>query len=164
MVTELLEKSGKINYKTMHRHTNQNGIRLIKFFEGFRSKPYICSGGHNTIGFGHKILAHEKFDYISRSEAESILRNDLLCAEKSVLRNITYVLSDDQFAALVSFTFNMGGSALQRSTIRQKINYGQYKDAGLEFLRWVYAGGKILPGLVKRRKAEHNLFMSENLN
>lgn len=74
------------------------------------------------------------------------------------------MLSDDQFAALVSFTFNMGGSALQRSTMRQKINYGQHKDAGLEFLRWVYAGGKILPGLVKRRKAEHNLFMSQNLS
>ena len=122
--------------------------QFIKFFEGFRTKPYICSGGYNTIGFGHKILAHEKFDYISRSKAESLLRSDLLCAEKSVLRNITSVLSDDQFAALVSFTFNMGGSALQRSTMRQKINYGQHKDAGLEFLRWVYAGGKILPGLV----------------
>ena len=76
-----------------------------------------------------------------------------------MLRNITSILSDDQFAALVSFTFNMGGGALQRSTIRQKINYGQYQDAGLELLRWIYARGKILPGLVERRKAEHKLFI-----
>lgn len=143
----------------MHRHTNLNGINLIKFFEGFRAKPYICSGGYKTIGFGHKILKHEKFNHISYSEAESLLSKDLLAAEKSVLRNITSALSNDQFAALVSFTFNMGGGALQRSTIRQKINYGQYKDAGREFLRWVYSGGKILPGLVKRRKAEYDLFM-----
>jgi len=150
----------------MHRYTNLNGINLIKFFEGFSPKPYICSGGHLTIGFGHKILKHEKFDYITNSEAETLLRNDLIIAEKSVLRNITSILSDDQFAALVSFTFNMGGGALQRSTMRQKINYGQYQDAGLELLRWIYANGKILPGLIQRRKAEYKLFMltkSENM-
>lgn len=143
----------------MHRYTNLNGINLIKFFEGFRPEPYICPGGYLTIGFGHKILKHEKFDYISNSEAESLLRSDLLAAEKSVLRNITAVLNDNQFAALVSFTFNMGSGALQRSTVRQKINYGQYQDAGLELLRWVYSRGKILPGLIQRRKAEHKLFI-----
>ena len=154
-----LEKSGKISNNKMHRYTNLNGINLIKFFEGFRPKPYVCSGGHLTIGFGHKVLEHEKFDNISNSEAESLLRSDLIVAEKSVLRNITSTLSDDQFAALVSFTFNMGGGALQRSTIRQKINYSQYQDAGLELLRWIYARGKILPGLIERRKAEHKLFI-----
>ena len=161
MGIELLEEFGKINHKIMHRHTNSHGVELIKFFEGFRQKPYICSGGHSTIGFGHKILKNEQFSYISYEEAESLLYQDLFSAEKSVLRNINSTLSDDQFAALVSFTFNIGGGALQRSTIRQKINYGEYREAGLEFLRWVYSGGKLVPGLITRRKAEYGLFISK---
>lgn len=146
--------------KLTHRYTNSRGIELIKFFEGFQSNPYICSGGHPTIGFGHKILTKESYKEISKTEAEKLLKQDLFIAEKSVLRHITTILNDNQFSALVSFTFNLGGAALQRSTLRQKINYGLYDEAELEFLRWVYARGRILPGLIKRRKAEYNLFNS----
>jgi lysozyme len=158
MVTELFGKCGKIGYKIMHRYINSRGINLIKHFEGFRKKPYICAGGHLTIGFGHKILAHENFSKISYSEGEFLLRKDLQIVEKAVLRNIRSQINDNQFAALVSFTFNLGAGALQRSTIRQKINYGQHQEASIEFLRWVYAKGKISNGLVKRRQAEYDLY------
>jgi lysozyme len=147
--------------KPIHRHSNSKGIELIKFFEGFKVKPYICSGGFPTIGFGHKILSNESFKQISQATAENLLKQDLYIAEKSVLRHISTTLNNNQFAALVSFTFNLGGAALQRSTLRQKINYDLHEESSNEFLRWIYVGGKILPGLVKRRKAEQHLFMSE---
>ena len=145
---------------TLHRYTNRRGIELIKNFEGFKAIVYICPGGYPTIGFGHIILNNENYKQISYAKAEALLKQDIFIAEKAVLQQITTTLNDNQFAALVSFTFNLGGAALQRSTIRQKINYGIYEDAGPEFLRWVYAGGKISPGLIKRRKAEYDLFLS----
>jgi len=150
--------------KTLHRYTNRKGIELIKFFEGFKDTTYICSGGHPTIGFGHKILANEIYKQISYSDALNLLKKDMFIAEKSVLKQISTPLSDNQFDALVSFTFNLGGAALQRSTLRQKINYAVYEDAGPEFLRWVYAEGKISPGLINRRKAEYDLFSCEHKN
>jgi lysozyme len=162
MVKEPSEISGKINnVKNMHRFTNNKGIELIKHFEGFASNPYICAGGHLTIGYGHKIQDGEEFGTISLNEAEDILAKDLCCAERAVVKYIDTLLHDNQFAALVSFTFNMGSSSLQRSSLRQKVNYGLNKEAGREFLRWVYAGGKRQQGLVFRRSAERNLFLTE---
>jgi lysozyme len=145
----------------MHRFTNDQGIELIKQFEGFKSEPYVCSGGYLTIGYGHKLLPSDRYNKITIEKAEIILRKDLLRTERCVLKYIDNLLSDDQFAALVSFTFNMGGASLQRSTLRQKINYGLYKDAAKEFNKWVYAGGRKIQGLVRRRKIEQQLFMSE---
>ena len=81
-------------------------------------------------------------------------------AERAVLRLITVPLSDGQFDALVSFTFNLGSGALQRSTLRRKVNRQEYEDAALEFGKWVWAGGRRLKGLINRRKAEAALFLS----
>lgn len=145
----------------MHRFTNPRGIELIKYFEGFKPEPYICAGGYLTIGYGHKLLPSDRYSKISEEKAEIILKKDLLRSERAVLKYINNSLSDNQFAALVSFTFNLGGAALQRSILRQKINYDLYKEAGKEFTKWVYAGGKRLPGLVKRRKSEKKLFLLE---
>ena len=177
MAKELFGISGKINmvnlsnfkvflynkFKSifMHRFTNAKGIELIKYYEGFKRKAYICAGGHPTIGYGHKILKGEKFSTISLMDAQEILAKDLIRTERLVLRYIDIALHDNQFAALVSFTFNLGGAALQRSVLRQKVNYGLYKEAGREFLRWVYAGGKRLPGLAVRRRSERDLFLSD---
>lgn len=144
----------------MHRFTNPNGIEMIKQFEGFGAEPYLCSGGYLTIGYGHKLLPSDRYNKITETKAELVLKKDLLRAERSVLKYINNSLSDDQFAALVSFTFNLGGAALQRSTLRQKINYDLYKEASKEFSKWVYAGGKKIPGLVRRRKTEKQLFLS----
>ncbi len=145
----------------MHRFTNDKGIELIKQLEGFKSEPYVCSGGYLTIGYGHKLLPSDRFNKITEERADIILRKDLLRAERSVLKCIDNPLSDDQFSALVSFAFNVGGAALQRSSLRQKINYGLYKEAAKEFSKWVYAGGKKITGLVRRRKIEQQLFMSD---
>ncbi len=144
----------------MHRFTSQQGIKLIKYFEGFKAQPYVCSGGYLTIGYGHKLLPSDPYKNITIEKANQILQKDLLRIERSVIKYIDVEINDDQFAALVSFTFNLGPAALQRSTLRQKINYGYFNEASKEFLKWVYAGGKKINGLVRRRKIERNLFNS----
>jgi len=141
--------------------TGQEGIALIKKWEGFVPHKYICAAGYPTIGYGHVILPHETFpDRISMAEAEALLAKDLLQFERSVTRLITVPLTQGQFDALVSFTFNLGGGALQRSTLRQKLNRREYENASREFIKWVWAGGRKLNGLVKRREAEKDLFLS----
>lgn len=158
MANVLLKNFGQNNI--MHRFIGPKGVELIKQFEGFKPEPYMCAGGYLTIGYGHKILPSDRYKKITEEKATIILKKDLLPAERSVIKYITNYLSDDQFVALVSFTFNLGASALQRSSLRQKINYGLYEDAAKEFIKWIYAGGKKLPGLVKRRKTEKELFLS----
>jgi lysozyme len=144
----------------MHRYVTKLGIEFIKKHESFSSVKYICAGGYPTIGYGHKLLPTEQYDTLSHSMAENILIADLRKFERAVLKYIDNELNDNQFDALVSFTFNLGPAALQRSTLRQKINYGLYLEASREFLKWVYAGGMVLNGLIKRRVAESNLFNS----
>ena len=144
----------------MHRFTNKKGIELIKLFEGFKSEPYVCAGGYLTIGYGHKLLPSDPYKIITQEKAVQILENDLRRMERSVLKYINVEINDDQFAALVSFTFNVGSAALQRSVLRQKINYGHYDDGAKEFLKWVYAGCRKMMGLVRRRNLESNLFNS----
>ena len=95
---------------------------------------------------------------ISEPAAQALLAKDVWSAERAVLRLITVPLTDGQFDALVSFTFNLGGGALQRSTLRRKINREEHTDVPPEFLRWVWAGGRKLKGLVRRRKAEATLY------
>lgn len=142
-----------------HRTINESGLKLVKHFEGFSPEIYICPAGFKTIGYGHKILTHESFDRITNSEAENLLRSDLLQAEKAVTRHITAELSDNQFSALVSFTFNLGAAALQRSSLRHKLNYGLYQESANEFLKWVHCSGRKTIGLVRRRIEEQKLFL-----
>lgn len=141
------------------RKVTQNCIDLIERFEGFRDRIYICPAGYPTIGIGHVILANETFDQITQEEAESILHGDLIKSEKSVLRLIAVPLEDCQYDALVSFVFNIGGGALQRSTLRAKINRQEYQEAADEFPKWCYARGRKLKGLFLRRMAERALFL-----
>jgi lysozyme len=144
----------------MHRFTNPKGIQLIKSLEGFKAEPYICSGGYLTIGYGHRILPSDPYKIVTQEKASQILENDLRKIERSVLKYIDVEINDDQFAALVSFTFNVGTAALQRSVLRQKINYGHYDEGAKEFLKWIYAGGRKIIGLMRRRKLESDLFSS----
>lgn len=142
------------------RKATQSCVDLIKMYEGFSSKVYICPAGYKTIGYGHLVRNDESFDEISKEEAEQILISDLSTAEYAVLRLIEVPLSDGQFDALVSFTFNLGSGQLQSSTLRRKLNRGEYQSAHREFKRWVFAGGKKLQGLVNRRAAEAALFLA----
>ena len=136
------------------RHITQEGIDLIKRFEGFSSTVYICPAGYPTIGYGHLVRDHETFEEISQEEAEALLRIDVESAERAVLRLIKVPLTDGQFDALVSFTYNLGSGALQCSTLRRKVNRQAHSEVPGQLIRWVWAGGRKLNGLARRRRAE----------
>jgi lysozyme len=145
------------------RHVTEQGMALVKRFEGFSATVYICPAGFPTIGYGHLLRDGERLildDGISLAEAEQLLRNDLRTAEQAVLRLINVPLTDGQFGALVSFTYNLGSGALQSSTLRRKLNRREYVSVPKELRRWVWAGGRKMAGLVRRRAAEANLFLA----
>ena len=140
--------------------TSHKGINFIKSFENFSPTSYICPAGFRTIGYGHVVGKDDHFKEVSEIYAEQILKQDLSIAEIAVHRNITAPLEQNQFDALVSFVFNLGGGSLQRSSLRQKINYGSDEyEIHNEFIKWVYAGGKKLIGLMRRREAEAGMFL-----
>lgn len=142
------------------RQITDEGIALIKRFEGFSPVPYRDVGGLLTIGYGHLITKGESFTTLSEAEAEMWLRRDVACAERSVLQLVGVTLSDGQFDALVSFTFNLGGGAFQRSTLRRKVNRGDHEEVPAELARWVYVNGSRINGLIRRRRAEAMLYLS----
>lgn len=143
------------------RHATLHGIELIKRFEGFEPRIYLDAAGYPTIGFGHLVREYEREAFqngISEASGEDLLINDIIAAERAVLRLIKVPLTDGQFDALVSFTFNLGSGALQRSTLRRKVNREEHADVPAEFMKWVWAGGKKLKGLIRRRSAESLLY------
>ncbi len=143
------------------RHITQNGLDLIKRFEGFIGEVYFCPAGYPTIGYGHVVKDDEDFSAgIDEAKGEELLRQDAQIAERAVLRLINVPLTDGQFDALVSFTYNLGGGALQRSTLRRKINREEHAEVPEQFMRWVWAGRRKLKGLVRRRHAEKLLYQS----
>ncbi len=139
--------------------TSRDGVDLIKQFEGLRLEPYLCAAGVPTIGYGHTRGVTMKSRRISQEQADDYLRRDLLDAERAVQHFVTVAMNDNQFAALVSFVFNVGLSNFLASTLRKKLNAGEYLEAASEFQKWVYAGKKRIPGLVNRRAAEKALFL-----
>ena len=145
----------------MRRRVGKAGLALIRRFEGFAAEVYVCPGGYASIGYGH-VLAHGEEGLfaggISRERAEGLLREDVGVAEAGVVRLVPVALTQARFDALVSFTFNVGAGALQRSTLRRRVLRGNHLGAEREFARWVYAGGRRLPGLVARRRAEALLY------
>lgn len=154
------------------RHITEKGLGIIKKFEGFSPTVYICPASYPTIGYGHVVKPDERQQYasgITPEQAEVLLRQDVQTAERAVLRLISVPLTDWQFDALVSFTFNLGAGALQRSTLRRKVNRSDHTNVPAEFRKWVWAGGRKLEGLVRRREAEATLyataliFLSEHL-
>ncbi len=140
--------------------TGTHCIALIKHFEGFRAHPYICPGGVPTIGYGHAILPGENFSEITEGVAEEILRADLARAEATVRDLVEVYLCQHMFDALVAFIYNVGAGAFANSTLLRLLNKGDYLGAADQFGRWVYAGRKKLSGLVSRREAEKELFIS----
>lgn len=137
-------------------------IELVKKFEGFRNKIYLCPAGYPTIGYGHVVLKHEKEKFkngITQEEAEELLILDLAKREIKITPWIKVEIHPWMFDAILSFVFNVGIWAFYRSTLRRKLNRGEFYDAANEFLKWVYAGGRKLKGLVRRRQAERELFL-----
>lgn len=143
---------------------SQHGLDLVKAHEGLRLDAYRCPAGVWTIGYGTTRMdgrAVRQGDTITRDKAESLLRDDVRRFESAVKRLVTVPLSQGQFDALVSFTYNLGEGALERSTLRRLLNEGDYAGAAEQFDRWVNGGGKRLPGLVRRRAEERALFEAE---
>lgn len=139
------------------KHINDAGLDLIKQFEGLELTAYRDSVGVLTIGYGHTGPDVKEGMKITEAQADALLREDVTEAEDAVSR-LCPVTTDNQFSALVSFTFNLGEGNLASSTLRAKHNAGDYAGAQAEFGRWVYAGGVKLNGLVKRRDAEAELY------
>lgn len=145
----------------------QAAIELAKRFEGFERKvkrgteitaiPYICPAGYWTIGYGH--LCDAKHPPITEAEAEGYLATDLITALNATLRYCPVLATEPQgrLAAIADFTFNLGAGRLQTSTLRRRVNQRDWAAAATELRRWVYGGGKVLPGLVKRRDDECQL-------
>lgn len=142
------------------RRTNQKGVDLIKGFEGLRLSPYRDPVGLLTVGYGHLVKPGEHFGTLTEPEAETLLRADLHEAESAVERLVKVPLTDNQHAALVSFVFNCGSGNLEKSTLLRKVNGEDFTGASFEFLKWNKAGGRVLAGLVRRRRAEMELFLS----
>ena len=156
---------------------SEAAIRTIKHHEGVRTRPYRCPALLWTVGVGHVIdPTHTAVKYeerkslpvpegwdriLSMGEVDTILAEDLRRFERGVLR-LCPAASGRQglFDSLVSFAFNVGLGNLQRSSLRMKTNRGDFDEAADEFLKWTKAGGRVLPGLVKRRNDERALYLS----
>ncbi|MFK7888037.1 MAG: LysM peptidoglycan-binding domain-containing protein [Gammaproteobacteria bacterium] len=139
---------------------SQDGVDLIKSFEGLRLNSYQDSGGVWTIGYGHTSGVGPG-QTITQAQADSFLRQDVQWAENAVRDNVDVPLTQNQFDALVSFTFNVGAGAFAGSTLLRNLNAGDYAGAQEQFGRWVNADGQRLEGLVRRRGDEAALFGSE---
>ena len=141
--------------------TGEQGIALIKQFEGLRLARYLDAVGKPTIGYGHLILPNERFTRpLTPAEAEALLRHDLRGAELNLRKLLRVPVTQQQFDALMSFVFNLGAGRLRSSTLLRYLNAGACARAADQFLVWNKAGGKPLAGLTKRRQAERALFMS----
>ena len=138
------------------------GLQLLKQSEGLRLKPYLDANNRLTVGFGHKLLPNEAVapGGINEQQALAFLEADVEHAEATVRRLVKVQLTQGMFDALVDYIFNEGEGHFGSSTLLRKINEAHFDDAAHEFGRWVYAGGKIMPGLVVRREAERVLFTS----
>ncbi len=142
---------------------SNNGLSLIKSFEGVRLTAYkaVSSEQYYTIGYGHYGPDVKKNMKITQTQADEYFKKDVARFEKAVNDNVKVPLNQNQFDALVSFTYNCGAGALQRSDLLKLLNQGKYKEAADQFDLWNKSSGKVLAGLVKRRAKEKELFLKD---
>ena len=138
--------------------TSQRGMNLIKSFEGLRLQAYQDSVGVWTIGYGATRGVKPGMS-ITKDQAERMLLNDVQRFEPEVERLVKVPLNSSQWDALICFTYNLGAANLESSTLLRLLNAGDYAGAADQFPRWNKAGGKVLPGLARRRAAERDLFL-----
>ncbi|HZX69773.1 MAG TPA: lysozyme [Rhodanobacter sp.] len=141
---------------------NAAALKLIESFESFQPKEYYDGYGYLTIGWGHRVLSKEDWHLgITRDQADDVLEADLTIAEEAVVHAVTAALNENQFGALVSFTFNTGAGTLERATFTRLLNTGDYLAVPKGLKLYVYAGHPpiISHGLVRRREAEAALFL-----
>lgn len=142
---------------------NKEGVALVKYFEGFSATPYLCPADVWTIGYGTTIYPDGTYvaqgdPAISKEKAIEYLVHELIETCKAVSRLVSVPVNQNQYSALVSLTYNIGQGNFRSSTLRSKLNRGDYLGAHGEFWKWRRGGGVILPGLVKRREMSASLF------
>lgn len=144
---------------------SNNAIELIKRFEGFSATPYLCPAGVPTIGYGSTMQPNDKpvtmkHPPIDAEEAAEWLEQDVgIIAAGLHMRTKSLNLNQNQFDALVSWVYNLGLGNFDKSTLYKMLRGKNYDAAAKELLRWNKAGGKVLDGLTRRRKAEYDLFV-----
>ena len=143
----------------IHRSVNKAGLDIVKASEGLRLKAYLCPAKVWTIGYGSTGSHVKPGMVITEAQAEDLLRSDLRRFEAAV-NDAAPGATDNQFAAMVSLAFNIGEGAFRKSTVLRKHKAGEHMAAAEAFKLWNKGGGKVLPGLVKRREAERSLFLS----
>ena len=137
------------------------GVKLIKSFEGMELEAYQDAVDVWTIGYGHTKTV-EPGMAITEAKAEALLRQDLEEFEEAVTEAVQVSINPNQFSALVSFCFNLGVGSLFQSTLLKLLNQGDFQGAADQFPRWNKAGGQVLEGLTRRRKAERALFLGQD--
>lgn len=142
--------------------TSDHGRAFITRWEGCHLKAYLCPAGVCTIGVGHTAAMGDPKPVlgmkITQDEADAILARDLSQIERDIIASVKVKLAQKQFDTLVSFVFNVGIGAFRKSTLLKKLNAGDYAAVPEELMKWTRAGGKVLQGLVNRRKAEADLW------
>ena len=142
---------------------SENGVALVKHFEGFQATAYLCPANVPTIGYGHTkgvTRADVGVKFVTEDTASEMLADDLAEFSQQVEAAVTVPLNQDQFDALCSFTYNLGAQTLRSSTLLSRLNSGAYDAVPDQLMRWTHGGGKVLAGLVRRRTAEANLWNS----
>lgn len=138
---------------------SNKGIEFIKQWEGLKLVAYQDIGDIWTIGVGHTKDVSPGMT-ITMAQAEEFLRQDVAEFEEAIAHLIKVPLNQNQYDALISFSFNLGVGALTKSTLLKLLNKGDYTGAANEFIKWCRANGKIVEGLMRRRAAEKRLFIS----
>lgn len=136
---------------------SERAVALVKKFEGCKLKAYRCPAGIPTIAYG-RTQGVKMGDRCTQEQADKWLLSDLSATERTINEFVTVKINQNQRDALASFIYNVGSGNFKNSTLCRKLNCGDYHGASAEFMRWIYAGGKALDGLVKRRTAEKALF------
>lgn len=140
------------------QQSSRAGLGLVKSFEGCKLSAYLCPAGVPTIGYG-RTTGVKLGQRITQAQADAWLLQEYDEFERKVRALVRVPLTANQLGALVSFAYNVGTGALASSTLLRLLNGGDYAGAAAQFARWTKAGGRTLAGLVRRRKAEADLFV-----
>lgn len=139
--------------------TSAAGLEIIKNFEGFRAKAYICPAGVLTIGYGTTSSVH-RGQVVNESQATALLARDVVSFEREIKRSVKVPLEQHEFDALVSFVYNVGPGNFRSSTLLKRLNASAFQEVPAQMMRWNKGGGRVLEGLNRRRAAEGRLFSS----
>ena len=139
---------------------SNRAYEMIKRFEGYRFKSYLCAGGKCTIGYGHTKDV-KPYRTITHDQALKYLSEDIEDVEKALSTLVKVKLNQNQYDSLVSFVFNVGTGAFSSSTLLKKLNNNDFESVPKELRKWIFAGGKACVGLKKRREAEAILFEAD---